>query len=161
MKKIYLLLVVLIGVVFITGCGSESSKDKSKRTVEDLLDMYVEAYVNADAKLVQEIFPPFYIEYAKDMLTTEKLEQNLKSAKEEYGDDFNITYEVTNNTKCTDEELETVNKAMATYYKAKENASECYRIEGSITFKGSKRVDPDPLSMAYCNYDGSWYLVGA
>ena len=161
MKKLHLLLVVLLAVLFITGCGSKGYKNKSTRTVEDLLDEYVEAYTKADVELAKDLFPPFYVEYAKNVLTTERLEQGLKNSKERYGDDFNITYEVTGKTKYTDEELETLNKKMESYYNSKDNATECYKFEGTITFKGSKEEDPDPLTtMAYCKYDGSWYLVG-
>ena len=160
MKKGLLLVVLFVAVVFITACGSKS---KSTRTVEDLLDEYAEAYTTASVKLAKDIFPPFYIEYAesKGMLTQESLEQSLKNAKEKYGDDFHITYEITNKTKMTDEELETLNSKMASRYNSKEDASECYKFEGTITFAGSKYEDPDPISsMAYCRYDGAWYLVG-
>ena len=57
-------------------------------TIEYLLDDYVEAYTNADIEKVKDMFPPFYIEYAKNSLTEESLQNSLKAAKEEYGDDF-------------------------------------------------------------------------
>lgn len=160
MKKGLLLVTLLVMVVFVTACGSKYGS-KSSRTVENLLDEYVDAYTKADVDLAKDIFPPFYVEYAKDMLTKERLEQSLASAKEEYGDDFHITYEITDKTKFTADELDTLNNKMANYYNAKVKASECYKLKGTITFKGSKFEDPDPIdSMAYCKYDDGWYLVG-
>ena len=161
MKKGLFLVVLFVAVVLVTACGSKYG-NKSSRTVEDLMDEYVEAYTKADVELAKDIFPPFYNEYAKDMLTKERLEQALENAKEEYGDDFHITYEITKKTKMTDEELKEINDKMATRYNAKEEASECYKFEGTITFTGSKFEDPDPIStMKYCNYNGAWYLIGA
>ena len=159
MKKGLLITILLVAIVFVTACGSKGSK--STRTVEDLLDEYVEAYTKADVELAKDIFPPFYIEYAKNMLTKDRLEAALESAKEPYGDDFHITYEIKSKTKMTEEELKAVNDRMASRYNSKDDASECYKFTGTITFVGSKFEDPDPIdSMIYCNYSGAWYLVG-
>ena len=162
MKKVLLVLVVFVAL-FATACGSSSSgfKNKSTRTVEDLLDAYVKAYTTADVDIAKELFPSYYNEYAKGSLTKENLEASLKNAKEVYGDDFNITYNITKTTKLTEEELKNINDKMKSYYNAAEEASECYKYEGTITFKGSKDEDTDSIStMGYCNYNGSWYLVG-
>lgn len=160
MKK-RILFVFMFVAVFFTACGGSGLSNKSSRTVEDLMDGYVKAYTTADDETAREIFPPFYVEYAKNYLTKENLEQSLERAKTTYGDDFSITYKITKTTKLTDEELKTLNNNMASYYNSKDNASECYKYEGTITFKGSKSEDTDSIStMKYCKYDGSWYLVG-
>ena len=58
-------------------------------------------------------------------------------------------------------DYKTSDKEDSEWYNSKEDASECYKFEGTITFAGSKYEDPDPISsMAYCRYDGAWYLVG-
>ena len=144
MKK-QLLVIMFVAVIFLTACGGSKLSNKSKRTIEDLLDGYVKAYTNADVETAKELFPPFYLEYAKDSLTKENLQKSLEKAKERYGDDFNITYEITKTVKLTEEELEKHNNDMAKYYNAKENATECYAYEGTMTFKGSKFEDPDPI----------------
>ena len=75
---------------------------------------------------------------------------------------YTYVNKITKKTKMTDEELKEINDKMATRYNAKEEASECYKFEGTITFTGSKFEDPDPIStMKYCNYNGAWYLIGA
>ena len=159
MKKGFLLVVLLLVTTFVTACGGGLS-NRSSRTVEDLLDGYIKAYTKADVDTAKEIFPPFYVEYAKDRLTKETLEKSLETAKKRFGDDFNIVYNITKEVKMTDEELDELNEDMEYYYKATTKASECYTYEGTITFRGSEYEDEDSLStMAYCNYDGAWYLV--
>ena len=160
MKKGLLLAILFVTVIFVTACGS--GKSKSTRTIEDLMDQYIEAYTKPDVKLAKDLFPPFYVKYVEERnaLTQEILEQALEHAKEEYGDDFRITYEITSKTKMTAEELEELNNQMASRYNAEEKASECYKYTGSITFTGSKFEDPDPIDpMKYCNYNGSWYML--
>ena len=145
-------------------CGSSngggSGKGGKERTVEYLFDQYVKAYTQADLDAVKDIFPPFYIEYAKTYMTKERLETALENAKDRYGKDFNITYKIEGKTKMTASELESLNDKMANYYNAKEKAEECYKLEGTITFKGSSDIDTDPIdSSRYCKYNGVWYLV--
>ena len=159
-KNIIISLLVLVSLFTLVGCGSSSNSNKNSRTVEELLDLYVKAYTTADIDAVSDLFPPFYIEYAKESLTKKHLEESLKIAKEVYGDDFTILYEITNKTKVTEEELESINEEMKNLYSAEEKATECYKIEGSITFKGTNEEDEDPLTtLDYCKYDDGWYLI--
>lgn len=158
MKKGIIVFLLLVAI-FVTACGGSS---KSSRTVEDLFDQYAKAYTTANLKLAQDLFPPYYIEYAKDLLTQDRLDNSLKNAKEIYGDDFTITYKINEKTKLTDDELDTLNKGIASTFKTEDKASECYKLDGTITFKGSDYEDTDPIStMKYCKYDSGWYLVGS
>ena len=73
---------------------------------------------------------------------------------------FNITYKITKTEKVDSDELEDINYKMSYYYDADVEASECYKYEGTITFKGSKNTDIDSIdSLRYGNYDGTWYIV--
>ncbi len=157
-NKIIFGLLVIVSIFAISGC---SSKDTSKeRTIEYLLDRYVDIYSKADMSAIEDMFPPFYVEYSKDYITKEKLEKDRNKAKEVYGDDFEVTYKVGNSVKMTDDELEKLNNDMINNYNAKEKATECYKYEVSIIFKGSKKEDPDAMTtMGYCKYNDTWYLV--
>ena len=140
----------------ITGCGLL----KGSRSIEYLLDKYAEAYKNADDKIVKDIFSKFYVDYSAKYVTKERLEEDLKDAKERYGENFDITYKVTKKIKLTKKELDDFNKKMANYYGAKDKASECYKFEGELVFKGSKKTDTNSIStVGRCNYKGVWYLV--
>lgn len=164
MKK-KILLIVLLSILIFTGCQSkDNNKIETKteeRTMEYLLDRYVEAYSKADMDAVKDMFPPYYIEYSKNFLNKEFLEKRIEEAKQVYGDDYKITYEVGESTKLTDEELERTNNIMKNEYDAKEDASECYKYEVKIKFKGSLYEDPDSAYsfMGYCKYNDKWYIV--
>lgn len=155
MKKNNLLGLLLVLTLFVVGCGTTKEK-----TVEDLLDDYIESYLKADPDMVKKVFPPFYMEYAKEYMTKEYLEQALLDDKESLGDDFTITYDIKNKEKINDEDLETVNSKMESQYNAEEKASECYKLEGTMTFKGSKDELVEELSsIHYCKYSDTWYLI--
>ena len=151
MKKRLLFLVILLFIV--VGCSKE-------RTMEYLVSRYVEAYTKADMVAAKEIFPPFYLEYSKDILTKERLESEIDLAKKTYGDDFTITYKIKGNTKLTEEELANHNERMTNTYGAKENATECYRYEVNSKISGSIKEENDRMTtMGYCKYNGTWYIV--
>ena len=168
-KKGLLILLVIVSVFLLTGCGSskkengnkkEKNNVEEKRTYKFLLDEYVLAYTKADLNAALDLFPTYYVEYAKNFLTQEYLDKSLKESKEKYGDDFNITYDTGKETKLTDEELEKVNTKMKNYFNTELQASECYKYDGSFTFKGSKSEKKDSLAtMGYCKYNDTWYLV--
>ncbi len=164
MKKRYFIILLLL-VTLTTACGSNSSSkggvdNKKERTVEELMDAYVIAYTKADVETAMKIFPQYYTNHYKEQLTKERFEENLAKAKNSYGDDFNITYEIKSKTKMTDDELDALNSSIAARFNTSEKATECYKLDGTITFTGSKFTDPDPISSAaYCKYNGEWYLA--
>ena len=60
----------------------------------------------------------------------------------------------------TDEELDSINKKMESNYNSQEKAGECYKMNGTLNFKGSKGEIVDSLStFKYCNYSNVWYLI--
>lgn len=154
MKRIYKICIILIISLFIFGCSS------NKRTFNYLMDEYVKAYLDADSEKYKDVFPPYYVAYAKDYMTEEYLESTLEKNKEKYGKDFNITYEITKTSKMTEKELNSFNKKIENYFKIVDKATECYQYEGAILFKGSKKEESNSMiTMAYCKYDDVWYLV--
>lgn len=161
-KKLYILFILLLGTLFVTACNEKAAyENQSTRTIEDLLEEYVESVTKADVDLAKDIYAPFYVEIVKSTMTKEKYEEKLKKYKELYGEDFNITYEVKDKVKYTGEELVEFNERMAIRYNSKDKATECYKIDGTITVKGSIKEESDTLEkIAYCKYNDSWFIVG-
>ena len=159
MKKF--ILVLLLVVCFCSGCSVINGIVGKERTPEYLLNTYIEGYLNSDLKKATLMYPQFVLDSNRQNFTQEALESALKHSKEEFGDDFKVTYEIKGKTKFTDSELSDYNKKVQSYYNTTESLSECYKLDGTITFSGSKFTDPDPLALSYCKYNGTWYLLGA
>ena len=113
-KKILFTLLILLSLFTFTGCGS------NKRSFHNLLNQYVEAYAHIKIDALKDVYPPFYVEYAKDSLTEKNLEKNVEQLKKLYGDDFKLSYKIIDSVKLTDEELEELNSKMTKKYGAKE-----------------------------------------
>ncbi|MBR3116670.1 MAG: hypothetical protein IKF36_02205 [Bacilli bacterium] len=164
MKKVLIYLFAIIGLFTIVGCGSSksnktSSNDK-KRTYESLLDNFIDGYTKPDIEIVKKIFPPYYMEYAKNSLTQDYLEAGLLDDKEYFGDDFNITYEIEGNEKLSESDLKKMNDDITALFDTKEEASECKKYSGNIIYKGSKTEESVSLSsFLYCKYENDWYIV--
>ncbi len=157
MKKIIVVLVLAVSLC--VGCDKIKELVGGKeRTAEALLDQYIEAYMNTDFDKMVDIMPSFMTKNSTT-LTKESLSKALVNSKEEFGDDFKITYEIKEKKLLSSEELSKLNDSLQDYFKTTESASECYYLDGTITFAGSKRTDPDPLGTYHCKYSGTWYLV--
>lgn len=158
MKKKLFLGVVILTIAVLTGCKAEIIK--KERTMTYLLDGYVKAYTKADLAAAKDIFPDYYLEYNKKYVNQEGLDKELKNAKDTYGDDFNIIYKIEKETKFTDEELKTYNDKIKDIYKSKDSATECYKYDGTMTLKGSKKSYNYTLNtIARCNINSKFYLV--
>ena len=160
MKKQWLLSILVVIGLILTGCESTKGVFKKERTINYLMDGYIKAYTKADLEATKDIFAPFYLEYNKKYLTQESLDKELKAAKETYGDNFSITYKVDKEIKFTKEELKKFNNKLKDLYKTEAKTEKCYKYEGKITLKGSKKTDALTLvTIGRCNFDGTWYLV--
>lgn len=161
MKKKNIIMLIIICIFIIEAIAMVLYIDKKKdRTPEYLFNQYVKAYQKADEKAAKDIYPPYYIESAKKYLSAKYLKAYVKSATERYGDGFKITYEITKKTKLNDKELNDLNKNIASTFKAKEKAKECYKLDGATIYEGSKGKERSSFhNINYCKYKITWYLV--
>ena len=158
MKKTLILLVAVCCVFLLTGCGSSSVSNNA--SVEDLLDDYIEAFMKADNKKLLNIFPSFMESDVNKYFSEEALKNQVASLKEQYGDDFKITYKINETIKATDEQLSTFNNSLKNHYSNAIEASECYAYDGEFVYKGSKSSETGSLSdIVYCKFDNAWKLV--
>ena len=148
-------------VSFCVGCDKikEIIGGESERTPEALLDKYVDAFMTADPEKIRDVFPDFIINFKPEKFNKEEFEKDLKREKGFFGDDMVAVYEIKEKKHLTGEELNKLNGQIQDYFKTSKTASDCYYLDGSMTLKGSKGEDPDPLDAYYCKYDGTWYLV--
>lgn len=159
MKRKLICSLTIISLFMITACGKKVEM-KEERKVEDLLNDFIKSYINADVELSKKVFPPFYIEYTKKNLDKDYLPKALENDKMKLGEDFKVTYEITSKEKMNDEELKKLDSHAAKEYQTNKKAEECYKLEGTMKFKGSKGEITDRLStFNYCKYDGTWYIV--
>ena len=162
-KKFFaLMLVALLSVGLVTGCGSDSSKSEkkdssSKKSYEELLKLYEKAYNDGDVELLLQVFPSFMEDEIKTYYTVESLEY----AKEEYGSDAKVEIKVKDTTKMSDQWIEQANEDLAQMYGDGIKVKECEQLNGTISITGSKSSDEfDIEEMWYCDFGNEWRIIG-
>lgn len=154
MKKILSILYVLLITITLTGCSAISTSGSEERSTEKLLDLYVEAFTKNDLQILYKVFPEFYIKVAN--ITQEYMTKIYERNKEEFGDDFKVTYKINSKEKVSAEELEQFNSNLKKY---NAKVTECYEVNTTVTFSGSKFTDPDTYPLGYCKINGKWYIL--
>ena len=155
MKKYLTIIVIFLFAFVITACGS-SSVDKK---IDELLDTYLEGFRNGDVDKMFSSYPDFAKEYYKKYVTKEKIVALL----EEYGDNVQTSYKITDREKITEDELKILNDKIKTAFENNDfvSPSECYKIKGTTTIKGSKEEKTNDINDLWiCKFDGSWKLIG-
>lgn len=158
-KKIFQVLLLAFAVVGLTACGFKKEKMHTSGKAEDLLDYMVEGYNKRDPQYILDVMPDFVQEKLKESMS--KKEEWKKSLEDHFGEDVKVTYKLTNRKKEDQEWIDKNNETLKEFYKTDKKLSECYALEGSITFKGSKAEDTDDIEeLWHCKIDNKWYLIG-
>lgn len=152
MKKIFSILSILLLAVIITGCGEKKEKKKS---VDELIDLYIKGYQNTDVNTLVKAFPDF-MESSIRNSTTEKEIKNITSF---YGKDFKLSINITDKIKMDQKWIDGTNKDIKRDYKTNIKAKECYKLKGTSKISGNKNsVTNEIHDIWYCNFDSKWRL---
>jgi len=153
--KNYLKIFLVVGLLFIaSGCGKTVSNNSS---VEDLLDVYMEGFKNADVDKMLSVYPDF----AKDYYGKYVTEENVRNALDNYGDNIKLSYDITGKEKLSSEELNQLNEEIKQTFTNYVLPSDCYKISGTTEAKGSKNKNMGTIkNMWYCNFNDTWRLFG-
>ena len=156
MKKYLGIIVIMLLAVVITGCGGSKTLKKDS-SPEDLLDIYMEGFKNADLDKLLSVYPDFTKEYYQKYITKERLQETL----DYYGNNTTMSYNLTGKEKLSDEDLDNFKEDIKNAFTNPILPSECYKLNGTTTIKGSKDEHTSDISeLWYCNFDGTWRLLG-
>lgn len=155
MKKVLLFSFVLI---FIVGCTKVEKASIKERTMGYLLSEYTNGIKMGDANKVHSIMPNFVYtntsQYSEDII-----KNNYDDYIQNYGNNFNINYKITEKGILNEIALNKLNELIRISFKTNELASECYYVNGNITYSGTKNYLEDTFNAYYCKYDNTWYLI--
>lgn len=163
-KKLLINIFLIILVLFVTGCTKaekeDSKTEKESRTMNYLMKKYVNIFNKADLKAAKDIFPDYYLEYSKDTMTQEILNQNKENNIKKYGDDFKVSYSILKETKLSEDELLELNNNIKETYNTDEMADECYKYQGTIVFDGKLYDEVKSLgTIIRCKYNNKFYII--
>ena len=117
----------------------------------------MDGFKNADPDRMVSVYPDFAKDYYGKYLTKENIQKSLDN----FGDNIELSIEVTRKDKLSNDELDTINEEIKSTFTDYVLASECYLIKGNTHIKGSKTERDGTLDeMYYCNFNGTWRLIG-
>lgn len=143
MKK-GLFIFLLVSMFFITACGSSKSEEK-------LLDYYVDAYTNGNLDSLKKVFHSMWLEN----ITQEVVDNGIKDLKEQYGDDYKLTYEIISKKKIDQDEYKDTYEL---FKKENVEMTDCYSLDVILKYKGSKSSNDEEYNLYYCKFNGEWFL---
>lgn len=161
------LLVITAIVIFL--CTGFIASESSYTTV---IDKKLEAIQDIDVNKFMKILPSDYIQYDldntdsysnyDDMLLDyeDRLWQENRKNKKEYGTDFKIVYEINEEGHCKDtKELSELSNKFNNTYNGKSKISEAVRAVVSTEIKSSEASGNRTVeTMYFIKIDGNWYL---
>lgn len=162
-KIIVLLLIMVMSIGVLTGCGNteeEKEKEETVEAYEEPIKNFVEGLEAANSEKFLKAFPEFLAEYMADSITDEDLKDMLADAEEEYGANIKMSYKVTDKTEISEEDLKEMQEEMATYYDEEVTVSKGYELEVEITTKGDDSEETETDTLEVYELDGKWCILG-
>ena len=163
MKVIAVLAVMIMTSVILTGCElKKKNSDSEKATTEayeEPVKNFVEGLSEANSEKFLKAFPSFIADYAKDIFTDEYLEKTLDNAKETYGDNITMTYNIKGKTELSEEDLKSMVDATKTSFDKDITITKGYELDLEIHTKGDKDEDTEDETIDVYEVDGKWCLL--
>lgn len=161
-KVIVLLILLVMGMTLLTGCGKNEQSSVSKgeevetENYEEPIKNYFKGMEKADAEIYLSAFPEF-MDYEYD---DDDMEDLLYALEDEYGEDIKITYKIKENEEYEKEDLEYVQEYIYERYDEEVKVTSGYNLKVTATVEGDDDEDTDSSNMYVYKIDGEWKYFG-
>ena len=160
MKK-YLFILLLVIIVCI-GCSKKGEVQKGsvkEKTIDYLINQYIDGYMKEDSDLVQSVMPAFVTitnpyQYSKDGIM-----EVVSNYKEQCGDDYKISYDALEVNELDPVQSDKLNDLIEYAFHTNEKVNDCSSLTGKLLISGSKNNLEEEFSAYYCKYNNNWYLL--
>ena len=169
-KLIAIFAVLLMSMYMLTGCEfekSDSSKKKDKNddnkevtsSYEEPVKYMVEGLSEANSKKFLKAFPDFISEHMEDIFTDEYLENTLKTAESEFGENIEMSYKITDKTEIDEDELNKMEEDIKNSFDEEITITKGYELGVEVTTKGDDAEDTEEDEFNVYEVDGKWYIL--
>ena len=162
----YLVLLVLLLLLFASGCGNKNIGDETTQPLDRLID----GVLNQNTQTYASAFSPDFIERAEEVFSIigsdvyAVLEETLKGAMDahtvNFGDRVRINYALISKQKMSEEQLNEPywNLYVDDYDLPVDKITEAYVAQFDITVKGKDSEETKQAQYKLLLIDGTWYL---
>lgn len=184
MKKLLCLLLSVLLVLSFAACESEEDDDsrssrrsKKSETVaeasdyEDALDLLMKVYSYDVSKAeLKSMFPDACLDFLEEEAdmnfddwyekVSESFADERADLEDEFGEDFDIRYEITEKNEVDEDELDEFKENMKEYFGIKASSiGQCYEVELEGTISGENEEETATETWHVVQIDGSWYVT--
>lgn len=129
---------------------------------------YKVAVIKGDFSNLEKMAPKEYWDYYEEKYDADvadviedledEYEDALEAIEDEYGDNFKISYKVTDKKELSDKKLSTIRDNLKDNYGiAKKSVTDGYKLDVELKIKGSEDEDENEVEMIVVKIDGKWY----
>ena len=159
-KVLIIMLIMMMSVVLLTGCESDSKKDKNeKQAYEEPIQNMIEGLSEANSEKFLKAFPDFISSYMKAMFTDDYLAETVKKGEEEYGANLKMSYKVTDKKDISEEALKEMQDEVKESFNKEIKITKGYVLTVEVTTKGDNDEDTEVDDFKVYEIDGNWYLL--
>lgn len=163
LKIIALLLILVLSIGMLTGCGDtdkeKEEKEEKAAAYEEPVKNYIEGMEEANAEKFLKAFPEFITEYMKDIFTDEMLEEALVELEDEYGKNLEMNFEIKGKEEVSEDELTEQEEDIKTNYDEEVDITKGYELQIDLTIKGDDSEETDTDTLTVYEIDGKWCII--
>lgn len=167
LKFLTVIAVMLVSIMILTGCGTDNSNDdkkgeesKQESAFEEPIKNYVEGLQTSNLDTLVKAFPSFISDELKEQMDEEDLKEMIDEAKEEYGENLKLSYEINDKQEIAEEDLKEKQEDIKTLFDTDITITKGYTVETKLTTKGDKEEHTETSTFEVYEIDGSWYMLG-
>ncbi|MGN0613520.1 MAG: zinc ribbon domain-containing protein [Porcipelethomonas sp.] len=124
---------------------------------EKPIDNLLKAMETGDGDYLEDVLPDYVYDDDGDF---DKLATSLQAGLGLiYGDDLDISYDVTKKKDISDEKLKKLEESIESSYDESVNVSGGYELDVDISIEGDKREDTNSMTLKVYKIDGDWCIT--
>ena len=101
----------------------------------------------------------FISDYMEDIFTDEYLENTLKTAENEFGENIEMSYKIIDKTEIDKDELEKMEEDIKNNFEEEITITKGYELGVEVTTKGDDAEDTEEDEFNVYEVDGKWYIL--
>lgn len=163
-KVVTVLAVMIMSTMILAGCELKKEKGNNEQTAvegsyEEPVKNFVEGLNEANSEKFLKAFPSFIADYVKDIFTDDYLKMYFGDAKETYGDNTTMTYNIKDKTELSEEDLRAAEQNVKTSFDKDITVTKGYKLNVELRLKGDNKEDTEKEIINVFEVDGNWYLL--
>ena len=154
--------IVILLIVLLSGGYKKPVDDLVKALETGKGEYYIKTLAESERKSREEDFAANSSKFdSLEEFYDDRLSSSRKSLADRYGDDFSISYSITDKKEVSDSRLKSYASEYLSDFGKKVDVTAGYTLRIEVNWKGSKKDEDGDKSITVLKVDGDWVLYDA